>query len=100
MDADPNGWEALGRAHGALVEELTASGELITTHELDSDNGKVVGTRNDRVVVTDGPFSEGKEIVGGFYLLQCESLDRAVEIASRLEEITFSVVDVRPILRT
>lgn len=54
--------------------------------------------RTDRLLVTDGPFTESKEMVGGFYIIDVESIDRAVEIAGRLEETTFSQVEVRALM--
>ena len=90
---------ALDAAHRALNAELTASGELIEANELDGLHSKVVRRdAGDALVVTDGPFVESREIVGGYYRVDCVDLDRAVEIAAKLEETRFSLVDVRPIV--
>ena len=90
---------ALNAAHENLLAELTASGELVDSNELDGLHSKIVRrNENDELLVTDGPFVESREIVGGYYRVDCESLDRAVEIAGRLEETRFSLVDVRPIV--
>ena len=48
--------------------------------------------------VTDGPFTEGKELVGGYYIVDCANTERAVEIAGKLMEIEFAPVDVRPLI--
>lgn len=93
-----NGREALDAAHRDLLTDLTASGELILSNELSTTDAKVVRRTGDRLLVTDGPFSESKEWVGGFYLVDVERLERAVEIAGRLEETTFSVVEVRALM--
>ena len=53
---------------------------------------------DDRLLVTDGPFTESKEMVGGFYIVEVESIDRAVEIAGRLEETKFSPVEIRALM--
>jgi hypothetical protein len=50
-----------------------------------------------RTMTTDGPFAEGKEHLAGFFLLECESIDRAVEHAARLPEAAFGLVEVRPV---
>lgn len=97
-DLEANGWDALDRAHRSLIEELTASGELIMTNELSTKDARVVRRDAGEIVVTEGPFIEGKEIVGGFYLVEATDMDRAVEIAGRLEETTFSVVEVRQLV--
>ena len=100
------GWNALGEDRGALdaahrsvIDELTASRELLDSNELDGLHSAVVRRdASDAVLVTEGPFVEGREIVGGYYLVDCVSQDRAVEIAARLEETRYSLVDVRPVV--
>ena len=93
-----NGRHALDAAHRELMTDLTASGELVLSNELSTKDAKVVQRTDDRVLVADGPFSESKEWVGGFYIVDVEGADRAVEIAGRLEETTFSAVEVRALM--
>ena len=78
-------------AHGAVFRELAESGELIDGAELSQDNARVVR----RGGVVDGPFTEGRELVGGYYIIDVVDTDRAVDIANRLMEVDSSVVDVR-----
>ena len=49
-------------------------------------------------MATDGPFPEAKELLAGFYLLECENIDRAVEIAGRVPEAEMGLVEVRPVM--
>jgi hypothetical protein len=85
--------------YGRLTEELAASGELIVTEALaDASETKRVAVREGTTVATDGPFPEAKELLAGFYLLECESMDRAVEIASRVPEAEMGLVEVRPVM--
>jgi hypothetical protein len=75
---------AIGAGHGRFIEELKQSGELITTQALaDPQQAAVVSLRAGQPVVTDGPFPEAKEYLGGFYLVDCEDKDRAIELALR-----------------
>jgi hypothetical protein len=97
-DLVTNGRDALDAAHRVLLADLTASGELILSNELSTTDAKVVRRTDDRLLVTDGPFIESKEIVGGFYIVEVEDVDRAVEIAGRLEETTFSLVEIRALM--
>jgi hypothetical protein len=92
------GRNALDAAHRELLTDLTASDELVLSNELSTQGAKVVRRTDDRVLVADGPFTESKEWVGGFYLVDVAGVDRAVEIAGRLEETTFSAVEVRAVL--
>ncbi|KAA9377107.1 hypothetical protein F5972_22015 [Microbispora cellulosiformans] len=78
---------AIGAGHGRFIEELKQSGELITTQALaDPSQAAVVSVRDGRTVVTDGPFLEAKEYLGGFYLVDCENKERAIELAARIPD--------------
>lgn len=90
--------EAFRLAHGDIQAELTASGELVDSNELSVPEAKIVRTNTGKTVVTDGPFTEGKEIVGGYYVVECDSMDRAIEIASRFVEARFTPIEVRPLV--
>lgn len=98
-------WDALtdddvaerDRVHGEVIRDLRASGELIDTRQLD-DVGKVVRTSKGVPAVTDGPFTEAKEMVGGFYLVEVANEDRAIEIAARFTEAEYAPIEVRPLV--
>jgi hypothetical protein len=78
---------AIGEGHGRFIADLKESGELITTQALvDPSQAAVVTVRNGQPVVTDGPFLESKEFLGGFYLIDCENKERAVELATRIPD--------------
>jgi hypothetical protein len=83
--------------YAALAEELEASGELIATEALaDPSLTKRVTVREGETMTSDGPFAEAKELLAGFFLLDCESAERAVEIAARLPEAELGLIEVRP----
>lgn len=81
-------------AHGAVIGELSTTGELIDTHELEVLGAKVVRT-NGGLSVTDGPFAETIEWVGGYYIIDVANEDRAIEIAARFVEARYAAVEVR-----
>ena len=81
-----------------LHEALTASGELIASDSLgDPAATKQVLVRDGTVMTTDGPFAEVKEQLAGFYLVDCDTIERAIEIVPQIPEAAFSIVEVRPI---
>jgi hypothetical protein len=87
------------RYYGAITEELAASGELIVTEALaDPSLTRRVTVRDGRTVTSDGPFAETKELLAGFYLLECDSMERAVDVAARLPEAELGLIEVRPVL--
>lgn len=86
-------------AYAALREDLSASGEMIVSEVLaDPTLGKVVSIVDGQRMTTDGPFAESKEFLAGFFLVDCASLDRAIEHASRIPEAAFGLVEVRPVM--
>lgn len=87
---------AAGLAHyQQLNDDLDASGERIVSERLAFPE---LTKRVSADLTTDGPFAETKEFLAGFYLLDCESEARALEIARRIPEASFGVVEVRPVM--
>jgi hypothetical protein len=86
------------KLYDALTAELAASGEMVVSQALaDPSDGKRVKAGETGTMTTDGPFAEVKEHLAGFFLLDCEGMDRAVEIAGRVPEAWLGLVEVRPV---
>ncbi|HWH39684.1 MAG TPA: YciI family protein [Usitatibacter sp.] len=80
--------ERLKREMGQLMEEMTRTGELVSTAGLmPTSQGKRVRLRHGAISVTDGPFTETKEVIGGFALLEAASMDEAVALTKRFLEV-------------
>ncbi|KRF31512.1 hypothetical protein ASG83_12160 [Yonghaparkia sp. Soil809] len=90
----------LDSAHAAVHNELKARNEIIDSNELDTDNVTVLGHHNGQPVTTRGPFTEGTEYIGGYYIVDVASHERAVEIAGRFAETKYSPVEVRRLMQT
>jgi hypothetical protein len=91
----------IGTGHGAFIDVIKKSGEMITTLALaDPSQSAVVRARGGQPVVTDGPFLEAKEYLGGFYLIDCESRERALELAALIPDTKIEglAVEVRPVM--
>jgi len=89
----------LGLGHRALTESLAESGELVVSEGLaDPSLGKRVTVRDGRTMTTDGPFAEVKEHLAGFYLVECETMERAIEHAAKAPDAAYGGVEVRPVL--
>lgn len=95
----PEADKALGvQAYARLNENLVATGEMIVSESLaDPSLTKRVVVRDGEVMTSDGPFAEVKEQLAGFYLVECDSVERATEIAARIPEAEVGVVEVRPV---
>jgi hypothetical protein len=94
----PDEWDALRRETLAYVETLRQSGHLVITEALQSARAAAtLRVRGGTLSVTDGPFAETKEIVGGFFLIEAQNLDEAIRLASRWPSARLGSIEVRPI---
>ncbi|HXV51936.1 MAG TPA: YciI family protein [Solirubrobacterales bacterium] len=91
MQAEMSRWEAFGK-------ELEQAGAFIAGEGLqESATATTVRLEGDERLVTDGPFAETKEQVGGFYLLECENLDEAIAWAKKVP-LSGGGIEVRPVM--
>ena len=84
---------------GDIMGELEQTGEWVGGEGLaDPSNTKTVRVRDGIPAVTDGPFIEAKEQLAGYCIVECESPDRAVEIAARWPDARYWAMEVRPLM--
>jgi hypothetical protein len=109
MHNNPAVWESLTESerdevmtgHGDFIKTIQESGEMIVTQALaDPSNTVVVRVRGGVPVVTDGPYLEAKEFLGGYYLVDVASRERAIELAALIPDARFEGlgIEVRPVM--
>ncbi len=82
----------------AHADELRRGGSLTDSQMLEgAETAKSVRIRNGRTKVTDGPFSEAKEVLGGFNLIEANDMDEAIQIATEFPWARTGCVEVRPV---
>jgi hypothetical protein len=86
------------KVHDDIQKELTAEGTLVDSNELSVADATVVRTTDRTMTRTDRPFTEGQDFVGGYYVIECDHRERAVELASRFVEARYAPVEVRALL--
>ena len=105
--ADEEEWSGLGdedrqamyQEYAAVSEELARRGMMIDGAELrPTTAATTVRIRDGRTLVTDGPFAETKEQLGGYFVVECESLDEAIEAAGKLHTARHGSIEVRPLV--
>jgi hypothetical protein len=87
--------DQLAKAHADIKHELTQTGEMVAACELEIEGAQVVKSNRETIAVTDGPFSEGQQVISGYYIIDCIDTARATEVASKFAEIKFSPIEVR-----
>lgn len=82
----------------AHCEALKKSGHLVAVEQLEPvQMAMTVQVRNGKLSVTDGPFAETKEQIGGFFLIDARDLNEAIQVASKFPSARFGSLEVRPV---
>ena len=91
-------WDVLRRETLTYVEELSKSGHLISAEPLQSARtATTVRVRNGKASLTDGPFAETKEQLGGFFMIRARDLNEALQVATKWPSARFGSIEVRPL---
>lgn len=87
--------------HRVVGDELIHKGDLVHTGRLDEPaTTKSVVVRGGVPAVTDGPYAESKEQLAGYYVIECDTEQEALDVASRIPDARYNTVEVRPILES
>jgi hypothetical protein len=91
--------QAVMEAYGSFTEELQTSGKLVAGDALQPvSTATSVRVRDGETLTTDGPFAETKEVLGGYYLIDVETLDEALEWGAKIPGAQFGTIEVRPVV--
>ncbi len=104
---DESGWEGLSEdqvmevteAYGKYSEDVEAAGVFVSGEGLQpSSTATTLRMSGGERLLTDGPFAESKEQVGGFYVLDCKDLDEALEWAEKCPASQDGTIEIRPVM--
>jgi hypothetical protein len=85
--------------YAALNEDLRNGGKHLGADQLQPvSTATTVRVRDGKALVTDGPFAETKEELGGYYLIEADNLDEAIAIAARIPSARYGSIEVRPVV--
>lgn len=97
--ADPAVMNEMYRQFGSFTQEIIQSGNYKGGNELQPiSTATTIRIRDGKRLVTDGPFAETKEQLGGYYLIEASDLDEAIAIAARIPSVTMGSIEVRPVV--
>jgi hypothetical protein len=103
---DEKKWAAMSPAevgpliaeYNTFTAELKASGKLLGSNRLQSvGTATTVRVRDGKTQMTDGPFAETREQLGGYYLIEAKNLDEATAVAARIPSAKLGSIEIRPI---
>jgi hypothetical protein len=104
---DESQWEGASQEEAAAEmarwedysAQLVAAGAMVSGEALQpSATSKTLRVESGEQVVTDGPFAETKEALGGFYVIECASIDEALEWAAKLPSAEYGATEIRPVM--
>ena len=82
-----------------LIGELSSRGQYLAGDQLQlASNGSIVRVRGGKQMVTDGPFAETREQIGGFFMIEARDLAQATSIAARIPSARTGVIEIRPVV--
>jgi hypothetical protein len=92
-------WAAMMPPYMAYSQHIRDSGAYVAGEPLaELSSATTVRVRDGKRLITDGPFAETKEFLGGYYIVDCATLDEALELAAACPAVADGSVEVRPIL--
>ena len=103
----PGDWEsmpaeerqAISGAYFTFTEELRQSGKLVGGDALQPiSTATSIRVRDGETLTTDGPFAETKEVLGGYYLIDVETIDEALEWGAKIPGAQYGTIEVRPVV--
>ena len=98
-NATPEQMGQVMAAYNAFSEEAGAAGVILGGEGLEpTSSATTIRVRDGERILSDGPFAETKEQLGGFYLLECNSLDEAIDWAAKIPGAATGSVEVRPVM--
>ena len=94
----PEEYQAIGQAFTNLRQELSAAKVLLSSNGVDPiANATTVRVREGKTLITDGPFAETHEQLGGYFVLDCKDLDEAIRWAEKIPTAKYGSIEIRPL---
>ncbi|MFI4882233.1 MAG: YciI family protein [Phycisphaerales bacterium JB064] len=88
-DLSPDTMQQVVREYGEWAQSMAKAGKFVDGEKLADEGGKIIARKGQGVSVTDGPFAESKEVLGGFFIINAGSYEEAVEIASSSPHVKY-----------
>ncbi len=91
--------EEVFSGHDVFIKKITESGEMVGTEALANPaTGVTVRVRDGVPALTDGPYAEAKEFFCGYYVVDCDGMERAIELAALIPDARYTGIEVRPFM--
>jgi hypothetical protein len=99
FEPTPDQRKLLGSEYERLNDKLDGRADVVRARLSEAHTATTVRLRDGRRLLSDGPFAEAKEVLAGFYMIECADLDEALDYASRIPGARHGAVEVRPVVQ-
>ena len=93
----PEEMQAIIQRYSAWKKRMEAAGVLVRGEKLQDGTGRVLRRSGDRTSITDGPYTESKEVIGGLFEIQADNYEKAVEAAQRCPHLEYGTIEIREV---
>ena len=94
----PENMQDIAQVWAAFREEIRVAGVLVSSGGVEPvSNATTVRIRDGKSVITDGPFAETHEQLGGYFLVECQDLDEAISWAAKIPTAEYGSIEIRPL---
>src|SRR4051794_24401502 len=93
----PDAIQAIIEKYGTWGMKMSQEGRMVAGHKLTEDGGKRLDRGGGKVITTDGPYAEAKEVVGGIYILKAKDYAEASELAKSCPHMEYGRIEVRQV---
>jgi hypothetical protein len=95
MNVSPEEIQRIVEKYQAWTEKIRSSGRFVVSDKLKDEGGKVLTLQKGRLNIVDGPYSEAKEVVGGYFTIRAESYEEAIEFCRDCPHLNYGRIEIR-----
>ena len=96
-DVTPAEMQAIIQKYKAWAGKLAAEGRLAGSNKLQDGTGRTLRSSNGTITVTDGPYTEGKEVIGGYFTISAANYDEAVSLCKGCPHVEYGIIEIREV---
>ena len=96
-DISPDQIQAIIQRYVAWRQKVQANGRLVQGHKLTDGAGRVMRGAGGQTRVTDGPYAEAREVIGGLFIIEAKSYDEVVELSRDCPHLDFGAIEIREV---
>ncbi|HEV3164055.1 MAG TPA: YciI family protein [Isosphaeraceae bacterium] len=95
QDTSPEEMQRIFEKYQAWMEKIRSTGQFVVSDKLKEEGGKVLTSQKGKLSIVDGPYSEAREVVGGYFTLRAASYEEAIELVRDCPHLNYGRIEIR-----